>query len=326
MTRRWLVLSTLLLALAVVSCKTPQPKSGTIRFFDISNLDVRDIPMLMALDDLRAMGYTVEVTYLASSNLIVEALSRSDADLALLNNLTMWNGIAKGVDARTVIEPVASTTILAAQANITDCSQLHQRGVGTSSSTGLSTARLEGYFDMICPGTKPTYVVISESSGRSAGLLSGDLAAALIPVEELLKLEQNAPGKIHVLADMAVTFPNLRQDGVHVRGAWAKENPAALKDFLQALLQANRRVLKDKTLLVNEAVKRLELDQATAEAIANKHLTLGTWDANGGLTVERVQSTIDFLTDIGSLKTGQTAADVADLSYLEAVLRAIGQQ
>ena len=323
--RRWLVLTLLALSLAA-SCKTAQPKSGTIRFYDISNLDVRDIPMLMALDDLRAQGYTVEVTYLASSNLIAEALSRGDADLALMNNLTMWNAIAKGVDARTVIEPVASTTILAAQASITDCSQLNKLGVGISSSTGLSTARLEGYFEMICPGTEPTYVVISESSGRSAGLLSQDLAAALIPAEELLKLEQEAPGRIHVLADMAAVFPNVRQDAVHVRLAWAKENPAALKDYLQALLQANRRVLKDKTLLVNEAVKRLELDRATAEAIVALHLSLGTWDANGGLTVERVQSTIDFLTEIGSLKTGQTAADVADLTYLESVLRSIGRQ
>lgn len=63
-----------------------------------------------------------------------------------------------------------------------------------------------------------------------------------------------------------------------------------------------------------------------AEYIAAKRPAQGTWDGNGGLTVERVQSTIDFLTEIGSLKTGQTAADVADLSYLEQVLRAIGRQ
>jgi ABC-type nitrate/sulfonate/bicarbonate transport system substrate-binding protein len=319
----------LLLGLLVSSCArqpaTPT-RSATIRFFDISNLDVRDIPMLMALDDLRSQGYHVETTYLASSSLIAEALARGDADLALLNNLTMWSAIAKGVDARTIVEPVAPTTMLVAQSAITHCSRLNGLGVGVASATGLSPARLERYFQLTCPGTVPTYVVISESSGRTAGLLSDNLAAALLPVEELFRLEQDAPGRVHILADMAAIFPGVRQDGVHARAAWARENPQVVQDVLKALLNANRKVMANPTLLTEEAVKRLELDPVTARAIVELHLAQGVWDANGGLTAERVQSTLDFLVEIGSLKSGQTVSDVADLSYLEAVLREVGRR
>jgi hypothetical protein len=323
MIRRILIVA-LLVTLLSCACARQPVKSGTIRFYDIANLDMRDVPLLMALDDLRGQGYTVETTYMASSSLIAEALARGDADLALLNNLTMWNAVAKGVDARTLVEPVASTTLLVAQTSITHCSQLNGLGVGLASASGLSTARLEYYFDQVCPGIVPNYAVISESSGRSAGLLSQDLAAAVIPAEELLKLQQGSPGKLHILADVAAIFATVRQDGIHARYGWARENPSIIKDFLKALLSANRKVLAERKLLIQQSMKRLEMDEATAGAIADMHLSLGTWDANGGLTPELVQSTLDFLTEIGSLKTGQSVSDVSDLSYLQAVLAEIG--
>jgi len=48
-------------------------KAKTPRYFDLINLDVRDVPLLMTLGDLAGQGYQVEKTYLASGALIADA-------------------------------------------------------------------------------------------------------------------------------------------------------------------------------------------------------------------------------------------------------------
>lgn len=47
---------------------------------------------------------------------------------------------------------------------------------------------------------------------------------------------------------------------------------------------------------------------------------------NGGYTMESVQANIDFLVETAVLSPGLKPDDVADLSYLNAVLDEIGRQ
>jgi ABC-type nitrate/sulfonate/bicarbonate transport system substrate-binding protein len=124
----------------------------------------------------------------------------------------------------------------------------------------------------------------------------------------------------------ATEFPNVLIDGLHVRREWAKQNPDIVKGFLRALLKAHRAVAANPQRLIDESVRRLSLDPATAKAVAEAHLRAGIWDANGGLTSEDIQYTIDFLTTLAVLASGLKVQDVADLSYLQAVLNELGRQ
>src|SRR5687768_16991698 len=103
------------LSLAAVNCGDRAPvspgKLTALRYFDLINLDVRDVPLLMALDALAEQGYQVEKNYLASGTLIAEALSRGDADIGMLNNQTMWIAISKGAAVLTIAQFTASTSV-----------------------------------------------------------------------------------------------------------------------------------------------------------------------------------------------------------------------
>jgi ABC-type nitrate/sulfonate/bicarbonate transport system substrate-binding protein len=185
---------------------------------------------------------------------------------------------------------------------------------------------LKLYLKQSCGSAQPQLIVIPESAARTAALLAGELDAAIMPGEESFTLEKQAAGKFHLLVAISKEFQNVQVDGLHLRKDWAEKNPGVVKDFLRALLTAHRQVLASPQLLYAESVKRLGLDADTAQQIGSAHLQLGIWSANGGLTTENVQSTIDFLTSIGSLPPGLKASDVADLSYLSAVLDEIGRQ
>lgn len=304
---------------------TPAP-SGIIRFFDICNVDVRDVPMRMALDDLRAQGYTVETTLLCKSSLIADGLARGKAEIGLFNNQTSWKAIHKGANLRTIVQPVGSTAAFAAKKEIATCTQLDGKAVGLAGIAGLSPALLDLYFQKNCPGIEPRLLVIPESAGRAAALLAGEIEAALMPGEELLKLQQIAPDSFHALYFVSQEYPQIRKDALHVRRDWAQENPQAVKDLLRALLKANRRIAENPQLLYQQAQKRLELDPAVVKQVADAHLHNSIWDANGGLTTQNVQNTIDFLVALKKLPQGLTVDDVADLSYLNSVLDEIGRR
>lgn len=306
---------------------TPTPrKSGTIRFFDIVNLDVRDIPMLMAFDTLTAQGYTIEKQYLATSPLIADGLARGDADIGLLNNQTMWTAIAKGAKVRTIAGSVAATFLIATKNEIKDCRDLDGKSLGLPSTTGVNPALLDVYLKQKCGGITPKYVVIPETGARDAALISGQVDSVMVPSEELLKVDKQAPGKFRTIIPLSQAFPDVQVDGLHVRQAWAEQNPQIVRDFLRAVLDANRRVQVNPQVLYDESVKRLNLDPATAKEIGDAYLELKVWDPNGGLTTENVQFTIDFLIKNAGMSPGLKAEGLTDLSYLNTVLGEIGRK
>ncbi len=301
----------------------PAHKSNTLRYFDLINVDVRNVPLLMALDELQTQGYIIEKTHLASGVLIADALARGDADIGMLNNQTMWIAIAKGAPVRTIAQYTSSTLVIAAKQNIASCRELNSRRLAMPATRGLSPMLFDWYLKQNCPGVAPEIVVIPESAGRAAALLSGEIDASAMPGEELLKVQRKAPGQFHEILSYAHAFPDIQIDGLHVRRQWAEQNPELVKDFLRALLSAHRRVGEHPQLLFDESVKRLALDPETAKTVGEAHLRMRIWDANGGMTSENLQHTLDFLINMAALAPGAQVKEFADLSYLNAVLEEI---
>lgn len=309
-------------ATAAVAAK----KTGTIRFADLSNIDVRDIPILLALDDLKVQGYDVQVIYLAENPQIVELLARGDAEIASVNNQTMWAGIAKGADVRTISESLGSASALLTRSDMKTCADLDGKRVAVPSPTTLTARLLNKYLQDNCPSAKPEFLTVQANDARNAGLLKGELDAALVQSEAFQKVDQAAPGKFHLLLRVPKAFPQVRIEGLHARRTWAEQNPEIVKDFIKAVLLSNRRVQQNPDLLVSEAVKRLKLDPATAKQIADEYLQTNLWDANGAMTKENLQTTLDFLRQNELLATDLQVDQVSDLQYLNAVLDEIGRK
>jgi ABC-type nitrate/sulfonate/bicarbonate transport system substrate-binding protein len=309
----------------------PSPTSsasgaGTrIRFADLVNVDVRDVPLLMAFDDLVARGYVIEKTYLTTSTLITDALARGDVDVAMSNTQTAWGAVAKGADVTTVGEATGPSNVLVANERIGSCADLDGRPMGVSSLSGFSPLLITLFFERHCPGIEPRSLLLPESSSRAAALLSGRVDATMLPTDDFLTIQRQSSVPFHVLMAQAADFPDLKIDALHVRRAWALEHPRAVEDLIRAQLEAHRLVAAQPARLYEESVRRLSVERAAVEAVANVHLAAGTWDLNGGLTRENIASSIDFLTTAGALPAGMTAAQVADLSYLDRVLDDIGR-
>jgi ABC-type nitrate/sulfonate/bicarbonate transport system substrate-binding protein len=300
--------------------------AATLRFVDLVNLDMRDIPLLMAFDELEAHGYVIEKTYLGSGALITAVLARGDADVAMINNQTAWAAIIKGADIRTISQFTSPATLLAGNPSIKSCRDLDDRKVGVPTTSGLSPLLFRLYFTRRCPGTTPRLLVLPESGARAAALMSGAVDAAMMPGEELIKIQRQSSVPFHIVMTNAEEFPDVQIDGLHVRREWGLQHRELVLDLLRAQLRAHRLINESPQVLYEQAVKRLALDPDTAKAIADTHLRMGIWDPNAGLTPETVQGTIDFLVGEQAVPPGTSAAQVADFSYLDTVLREMGRR
>jgi ABC-type nitrate/sulfonate/bicarbonate transport system substrate-binding protein len=295
-----------------------------LRFVASVNLDVRDVPLLMAFDELTGIGYQVEKTYMASNTLLADALTRDEADVAVLNHQTAWTAIAKGADIRTVSEFTVYTGLFIAREDIRSCHDLDGRRVGLPSTIGFAPLMFFLYMSRECPEVKPQILTFAEASARAAALLAHRIDASMIPGEELLKLQRKSPA-IHAIGSPSNLFPGIRVDGVQVRGGWAASHPEGVKALVSAQIRAHRLIRANPQVLYDEAVRRLSLDAATVKEISDSHLRRDIWDANGGLTLENIQSTIDFLMESNALPSRVTPEQVSDLSYLNAVLAELGR-
>jgi len=111
-----------------------------------------------------------------------------------------------------------------------------------------------------------------------------------------------------------------------VRREWARQNPEVVHDYLRELLLAQRAVLADPQLLSDGIVKYLAEEPAQARELADAYLKAKIWDANGGLSTQSVEYTLQFLRDGGLLSAGSRPEDVADVSYLNSVLDELGRK
>ena len=299
-------------------------KSGQIRINGGGAPKLADVPLMMAIDKLKAQGYSVQTVELARFDLAPTALVKGDLDIASASYESLWSAIAKGAKLRTVAGWLGNPYVVVTKAGIVTCAGLNNKNVAYGSTASMNAIMLGLYLDRTCPGNEPRIAVIPSSANRVSALLAGQIDAAVLEIIDALYIERQAPGQFHVLIRLCDEFPGVANGGYTVQTDFASEHPEILRDFIAALLQAHRQV-QDKQALATAIGMYLDND-ARSLAAMDAYLALNAWDVNGGLTEERVQRTLDFLTESKLLPAGLKVEQVSDLAYLNEVLAQIGKK
>ena len=301
-------------------------RTGAIHFGQRGAPGVKDLPALLAIDSLRAQGYTVQVTELAKGELVAQAMEQGDIDIANVTPSIAWAAVAKGADISTVVGNYDNAFYLAVKKDFQTCRDLDGRSLAFSSRQAVGYILFEEYLKEHCPGVSPQILLIGQSPDRVAALLSGEVDGAYLELEDWLALARQKPDDFHVILDFGQEYPDFLGSGFCARGAWAQQHPEMVKDFARALITYQRELASDPERLQAEIMKLYEIDAAEAQRLTEAYLAQGIWDFNGALTYENIQYTLDEMTKDGALPAGLKAEDVADLSYMNAVLDEIGRK
>jgi ABC-type nitrate/sulfonate/bicarbonate transport system substrate-binding protein len=294
-----------------------RPAPIRVAFANVPDFD--DLAALVAHDRLEAEGYAIEYVPFAVSELGAEALARGDVQFANGAVRSYWSAVARGAPIVTLMEHVVDVHRLVATSEIDACDDLDGRQVGIQSAGAAGTALLRAYLDATCPDARPELLYIPQSENRTVALTSGGLDASVLELSDTLWIQAEHPGRFHVLADFQALWPEVPATGVHVNAAYAAAHPEVVLAYIRARLVANRAVAADPTLVVARADRAIGPSPAWP-AIAEAYVAANAWHARGRLTPAGVAEALGLFGRYGGLSGRLTAAQVADLTYLDAAL------
>jgi NitT/TauT family transport system substrate-binding protein len=224
------------------------------------------------------------------------------------------------------MEQVANLWQIYAVGDVQECADLHGRRFAVSNENAVNAKMTDVFIAADCPGTQPQIVIIQGSSNRAAALLAGEIDATPIELADAIQLAHDAPGQFHTLTNFGQELPRLTTSAVFVNREFAAANPQAVRDYIKALLTVHRQLAQDHELVSAEAGRRLGIDPEILPEVTEAYFDINAWDVNGGLAEADLEYTLEFFTATGDLQADLAVDEVADLSYLEAVLAEIGHE
>jgi ABC-type nitrate/sulfonate/bicarbonate transport system substrate-binding protein len=306
----------------------PTPASTRLQTLRIelpADVDVADLPRMMAADTLREQGYTVEALDFQDNALSVQALSQGEVDFSFAGTGIAWKAIQEGAKIASLLDGSLNQASLVVTSNIRQCSDLDGKRVVVPSVTSNRALFLSKYIEKNCPAAKIEQVVIASQNNSLIAMTSGQVDGAVIDYSAMLAFEKKENAGIHALVRFLTEFPGLSGAHIVTRRDLLEQHPEVVQDFIRASLSARTR-LQDPQVFEEQLVKYLKLEPDEAKASLLLFSPQDLWSMDGGLTTESIQINLDFLEEAGSIEPGLKPTDVADLAPLDAVLAELGRK
>jgi ABC-type nitrate/sulfonate/bicarbonate transport system substrate-binding protein len=283
------------------------------------NDDFADVPRLWAERKLAARGIVVRSTFFARPDLSIIAVGQGQQDLTVTAITLGWAAIAQGAPIVMIMEASGSRHVLAARAAIRTCRDLHGRRIAVNSLRATSDQVLRAYLAEACPDISPVILVMPLTASRTAALLVGTIDAAVIFRDDAIAAMARAPGRLHVLEDTGIRWPNIMNTGLFVNERFADRHEPLLVEYLKEWLKANRALGTSVTPLVDAARAVLDRD-GNLESMAAAYLAAGAWHPDGGASAEAVRETAAFLRRTGNLAEDADPFRFVNRRYLDRAL------
>jgi ABC-type nitrate/sulfonate/bicarbonate transport system substrate-binding protein len=280
---------------------------------------------------MNAQGYKVENAILTAPELATEAVASGRMQFAVNSNNAML-AVEQGANVKMIIERTLNEWMVYAREGIDTCEELVGSRVAIHSPGSVSGAMLRSWVKKECPadvaaGFDP--LIIEGSQNRLAALLANQIDASPVEFGDALQLDD--AGGFTRLVSLAQDLPELQPQAIFGNGEWMEENPDVTKTFIRELLLQHRRINSEDGYLF-ELYKKYLPEETTDEALARTRTTeyaeAQLFANDGGFTEEGMAFTLDFFgpNGTGFFTSDLSVEDVADFSYLNAVLDEIGRE
>lgn len=171
-----------------------------------------------------------------------------------------------------------------------------------------------------------SYAVLGGRPALVGALASGRIDAAAFHTDDGLTVVKKDP-KLHVLAQMSKLTPDWWYGCVGVSAAYAKSNPNVVKEFLTAMIQAQRWMYQNASATIAIGKKYTNEDPdivaQSYKVMAANHL----WNTdNSGLDPTHVNYTLAAFKRFGVLPADSklSYSSLVDDTYIKSVLAALG--
>jgi NitT/TauT family transport system substrate-binding protein len=294
-------------------------RSGSARV-GIGGWSIAYVPTAIVIDRMNELGYEIEAIETSGTSAQMQAATQGELDITSVSAAATMTAIDAGLDSKFFLTRNLNEFVLVAKSDFDSCESLDGQRVAIHAQTDITGLLTLNWFEENCPEVEPEIQIVEGSENRLAGLLQDQLDASPVDIGDSIQLERERPGDFTVLAAFVEQFPVLQ--GVYAASpTWMSENEQLVQDFIRLHLEVWEEFYADPSSILPKAEELLpEIDPEVLAQLAEEYAAQEIFPADGDLNEEETQYTIDFFAEAGDFQNVGGYDDIADRTYLDAVL------
>lgn len=270
-------------------------------------------------------GLDVEIVGFEGGVKAFRAVVSGDVDIASGSGPFSLVGRAKGAGTKIFLASLPKLeAVMVAQGDIKSVADLKGRKIGIQQPGGF--AWVLSMTVLRSAGLKEEDVeFISILAEDVPPLVAGQIDTAILHVEQEMIARSKKP-ELHAVAKLWEIEPKQLYSGFVATEAKLAGERDAMLGFTRAVIRATRDLYAEQDKMVPIIMKHTGLDEATTREAYKVLVDSCIWDANHGVSRERIEYTGARMEKVGNIEKGKAPSyeDAVDLSLAEAALKDLG--
>ena len=315
-------------ALGVFAASGAQAQQKVVIGIPTSPPNVIHMPAIIAKDLglYKKAGLDVEIVSLGDGTKVYRALLAGNIDFGLTPGAPTIIGTANGATVKALSANLPKfEASLVVRGDIKTMADLKGKRIGIQEPGGFSDILSHSVLRAAKINPKEVNFV-SIASEDVPALVANQVDTAILHVEQE-KLAQSKVPDLHAIARMWELQPKTLYTFLSATEKTIKDKPDLVQKVVEANIEATRALYNDKAKVLPILVKSTGYPEKIISETYDFMVKNCLWDANSGLSKERVDFTAELMTKIGNIKQGKTPKyeDVVDTSFAKKAIEKLGE-
>jgi ABC-type nitrate/sulfonate/bicarbonate transport system substrate-binding protein len=324
-------LSMPLAALAVTMFSAPiaaQAQTKVVIGIPTSPPNIVHMPVIVAkeLGLYKKAGLDVDIVSLGDGVKVYRALLAGNIDFGLTPGAPTIIGRSNGatVKALSANLPKFEASMIV-RANIKTMEDLKGKRIGIQEPGGFSDLLSRSVLRAAKIDPKEVNFV-SIASEDVPALVANQVDTAILHVEQEMLAKSKVPD-LHAIARMWELQPKTLYTFLSATEKTVKDKSAVVQAVVSANIEATRILYTDKAKIMPILVKQTGYPEKILSESYDFMVKSCIWDANSGLSPERVNYTADLMAKVGNIKEGKkpTYEEIVDASFAKKAIEQLGE-
>jgi len=289
--------------------------------------NVVHMPVLVAQDLglYKKYGVEVDTVALAGGVKVFRAMLSGNVDIAMAPGAVTIIGISKGSKVKGILGNLDKfEASMVVRDNVKTMADLKGKRIGIQQPGGFAHILSKNVLRAAKVDAKDVNFV-SIATEDVPALVADQIDTAILHVEQEMLAKQKVPS-MHAIARMWELQPKTMYQFMAVKDETIKSKPKALLAFVKANIEATRILYTDKAKVMPILVKYTKYPEKVVSDTYDFLVKSCIWNANTGLTPERVGFTANLMTKVGNIEKGKTPSydQIVDKQFAEAAIKDLG--
>jgi ABC-type nitrate/sulfonate/bicarbonate transport system substrate-binding protein len=286
------------------------------------------MPVIVAkeLGLYKKAGLDVDIVSLGDGVKVYRALLAGNIDFGLTPGAPTIIGRANGAAVKALSANLPKfEASLVVHANIKTMADLKGKRIGIQEPGGFADILSRSVLRAAKIDPKDVNFV-SIASEDVPALVADQVDTAILHVEQEMLAKSKVPD-LHAIARMWDLQPKTLYTFLSTTEKAIKEKNAIVQAVVTANIEATRIMYTDKAKIMPILVKQTGYPEKILSESFDFMVKNCIWDANSGLSAERVNFTAQLMTKIGNIKEGKTPTydDIVDATFAKKAIEQLGE-